>query len=90
MSDEQSRTAVEIAVEAHEGQTDIAGETYIRHPLRVMEAMDSETECVVAVLHDVLEDTEYTPACLDEEFDEEVREAIEALTKEDGEDYSNR
>jgi len=79
--------AVDIAVDAHEGQTDKAGETYIRHPLRVMEAMDSETERVVAVLHDVLEDTEYTPEKIERKFDEEVRKAVEALTKENGEDY---
>lgn len=34
--------AIEIAVGAYAGQTDKAGETYIRHPLRVMEQIDTE------------------------------------------------
>lgn len=79
--------AIEIAVEAYAGQTDKAGATYIRHPLRVMERMDSEIERVVAVLHDVVEDSEYTFAEIEQEFDEEVRAAVDALTKRDNEDY---
>jgi GTP pyrophosphokinase len=79
--------AIEIAVGAYAGQTDKAGETYIRHPLRVMEQMDSETERVVAVLHDVVEDSAYTLAEIEVEFDRKVREAVDALTKRDGEDY---
>jgi GTP pyrophosphokinase len=79
--------AIEIAVEAYAGQTDKAGATYIRHPLRVMERMDSEIERVVAVLHDVVEDSEYTLAEIEQEFDGEVRAAVDALTKRDGEDY---
>jgi len=79
--------AVDIAVDAYEGQTDKAGETYIRHPLRVMQQMDTETERVVAVLHDVVEDAEYTLADVEHAFDAEVRDAVDALTKRDGEDY---
>jgi GTP pyrophosphokinase len=79
--------AIEIAVEAYAGQTDKAGATYIRHPLRLMERMDSEIERVVAVLHDVVEDSEYTLAEIEQEFDGEVRAAVDALTKRDGEDY---
>jgi GTP pyrophosphokinase len=79
--------AIEIAVEAYAGQTDKAGATYIRHPLRVMERMDSEIERVVAVLHDVVEDSRYTLAEIEQEFDGEVRTAVDALTKRDGEDY---
>jgi len=51
--------AIEIALTAHTGDTDKRGATYIGHPLQVMEQMDSETERVVAVLHDVVEDAEY-------------------------------
>jgi GTP pyrophosphokinase len=79
--------AIEIAVEAYAGQTDKAGATYIRHPLRVMERMDSEIERVVAVLHDVVKDSRYTLAEIEQEFDGEVRTAVDALTKRDGEDY---
>ena len=79
--------AIEIALDAYAGQTDKAGATYIRHPLRVMERMDSETERVVAVLHDVVEDSEYTLAEIEAEFNAEIREAVDALTKREGEEY---
>lgn len=49
--------AIVIATEAHAGQVDKRGEPYILHPLRVMLAMDTDEERIVAVLHDVLEDT---------------------------------
>ena len=52
--------AVAIATQAHGGQTDKAGEPYIRHPLRVMLSMDSDLERIVAVLHDVVEDSDIT------------------------------
>lgn len=75
--------AIEIATRAHAGETDKAGATYIRHPLRVMQAMDSETERIVAVLHDVVEDSEWTLIDIEEEFDEEVRDAVDCLTKDE-------
>lgn len=81
--------AIALAVDAHAGQTDKAGATYIRHPLRVMRQMETPQERVVAVLHDVIEDTEYTPAMIEDEFHEEIRDAVEALTKRDGESYSD-
>jgi len=79
--------AVQLAVEAHAGDTDKAGETYIRHPLRVMHQMDTEAERVVAVLHDVVEDTAYTLEDIEVKFGSEVRDAVDAVTKRDGEDY---
>lgn len=48
--------AILIAKKYHLGQLDKAGKPYIEHPLRVMERMKSESEKIVAVLHDVLED----------------------------------
>jgi len=79
--------AIQLAVEAHAGDSDKAGATYIRHPLRLMQQMDTETERVVAVLHDVVEDTRCNLDDIEEEFDSEVRDAVDALTKRDGEDY---
>lgn len=49
--------AIAIAARAHEGQVDKAGMPYILHPLRVMLAVRTPEERIVAVLHDVLEDT---------------------------------
>ena len=50
--------AIEIAQEAHRGQVDKAGEEYIGHPLRVMEAGRTLEEKIVGVLHDVVEDSD--------------------------------
>lgn len=50
-------TAVHLANEVHDGQHDKAGEPYIWHPLRVALAMNSDGEKIVALLHDVVEDT---------------------------------
>lgn len=75
--------AIEIALYAHTGDDDKGGEPYIRHPLRVMEAMDSKTERIVAVLHDVVEDSEVELDQIEKRFDEEVRNAVDALTKDE-------
>lgn len=50
-------TALSIAISAHHGQKDKCGDPYILHPLHVMDCVDTEDEKVVAVLHDVVEDT---------------------------------
>jgi GTP pyrophosphokinase len=79
--------AIELAASAHAGQTDKAGATYIRHPLRVMEQMDTENERIAAVLHDVVEDTRCDLSTIENEFGSEIREAVAALTKQDDEEY---
>lgn len=79
--------AIKIALDAHTGDTDKSDATYIRHPLRVMEKMDSETERVVAVLHDVVEDSGYELREIENAFGSDVCEAVEALTKRDDEAY---
>jgi (p)ppGpp synthase/HD superfamily hydrolase len=48
--------AIEIAVEAHKGDLDKGGNPYVLHPLRMMFAVRTEEEKIVAVLHDVIED----------------------------------
>lgn len=82
--------AIEIAVNAHAEQTDKADETYILHPLRVMLEQDSQAAMIAAILHDVVEDSDWTVAELKEEtvdFPDESIEAIELLTKSDGQSY---
>ena len=59
--------AIEIAVNAHAEQTDKADETYILHPLRVMLEQDSQAAMIAAILHDVVEDSDWTVAELKEE-----------------------
>jgi len=82
--------AISIAVEKHAGQVDKAGLPYILHPLRIMFQMDTTTEMIVAVLHDVVEDTGVTLYDLKMEgFNSEVIEAIESVTNKTGEAYDD-
>ena len=55
-----TKRAILFAFDAHRGQYDKSGLPYITHPLHVAESMETEDECVVALLHDVLEDTDIT------------------------------
>ena len=74
--------AIEIATEAHKGQFDKSGKDYIGHPLRVMEMGRTEDEKIVGVLHDVIEDTDWTFEKLAEEgFSQEVLSALRCVTK---------
>ena len=72
--------AIEIAVSAHKGQKDKADKPYILHPLRLMFKMNSENEMIAAVLHDVVEDTDWTIEKLEAEgFNEEVITAVKLI-----------
>ena len=77
--------AIFIAVQAHQGQKDKAGMPYVLHPLRLMLRQKSPETMIVAVLHDVVEDTDVS---LDQlagyGFSESVLEAIRLLTHEQG------
>jgi hypothetical protein len=80
--------AVAIAADAHLGQYDKAGAPYIYHPLRLMMRARTDEERIVAVLHDVVEDGEWTFDALRREgFSRDVVRAIEHLTKQEGESY---
>lgn len=74
--------AIAIAAEAHNGQVDKNGEPYILHPIRVMLRLNNLNERIVAVLHDVLEDTSVTKEDLIKEgATEQIIEALELVTK---------
>ncbi len=81
------RDAITMAMLAHDGQTDKAGAPYIFHPIRVASTFSDEILQVIAVLHDIVEDTEITLADLDARFPRSVVNAIEALTRRDEETY---
>ena len=81
--------ALELALRAHRGQKDKVGEPYIRHPVRVAERVEGDDARVVALLHDVLEDTGWTAADLREAgVDDATLDAIELLTRTPGQDYA--
>lgn len=74
--------AIEIATKAHEGQVDKSGKAYIGHPLRVMEMGKTEDEKIVGMLHDLVEDTDWTFEMLEAEgFSSEVIAALRCVTK---------
>ncbi len=72
----------------HRGQLDKAGQPYILHPLRVLLRMKSAEDRIVAVLHDVIEDSEHTLETLREMgFPETLVAALDCLTRRDAESY---
>ncbi len=80
--------ALLIAVQAHAGQMDKADMPYILHPLRVMMKMSSVLEMIVAILHDVIEDSDWTIEQLRAEgFGEDILMALDLLTKRKCEEY---
>ena len=81
--------AIQIAVEAHAGAKDRGGKAYILHPIGVMMRCETDEEKIVAILHDVVEDTDWTFDALREEgVSETIIEALETVTKHsDDEDY---
>jgi len=82
--------ALEIALQAHRGQKDRYGEPYIFHPLRIMARVHTTDQKIVALLHDVVEDSAWTIEQLKQEgFSSDIVEAVQALTKNPGEDYMN-
>ena len=81
--------AIEIAQEAHKRVKDKGGHDYINHPIRVMHAMSNDQEKIVAILHDVVEDSDWTFERLKEEgFEDSVIESLRCVTKySEEEDY---
>ena len=80
------RTAFEIAVDAHKGQRRKSGEAYIFHPIAVAKIVASEigldaVSIASALLHDVVEDTDYTLDDIDRMFGETVARIVDGLTK---------
>lgn len=82
--------AISIAIKAHSGQLDKAGQPYILHPLRLMLKFQSNDEMIVAILHDVVEDSSVTIEDLkDYGFSEVIIKSIDSLTKRSSENYDD-
>jgi len=80
------RKAFDTAVDAHKEQRRKSGEAYIFHPIAVAKIVASEigldaTSIAAALLHDVVEDTEYTLSDLEQSFGETVARIVDGLTK---------
>lgn len=82
--------AIVVAAESHKGQTDQQGQPYIRHCLRVMEALAPELEAmVVGVLHDVVEDTETHITYFEGNLEYAQFHALRLLTRESDQNYED-
>ena len=84
---EATRKAIKIAFDVHMGQVDKAGIPYILHPIHLAEQMEKEEECIVALLHDTVEDTDVTFEQIEKEFSKTVIDALKLLTHEKTVEY---
>jgi (p)ppGpp synthase/HD superfamily hydrolase len=83
-------TAIRLASAAHHNQTDKLGAPYILHPIRVMMKVQPDIDTMIAaVLHDTVEDTNVALATIRTLFGDNVADTVDALTKRDGEHYSD-
>ena len=85
---EKTKKALNLCFEAHKNQVDKSGLPYVFHPFHVAEQMTDEATTIVALLHDVVEDTDYTLEDLAAEgFGKEILEAVALMTHEDDVPY---
>lgn len=75
------KKAIMICFLAHKNQTDLSGIPYVFHPFHLAERMETEEEICTALLHDVIEDSDYTLGDLKTEgFQQEILDAVALLT----------
>lgn len=85
---EKTKKALKFCFKAHKRQTDKSGLPYVFHPFHLAEQMQSEETTIVALLHDVVEDTRYTFAHLEKKgFDRTIIDALRLLTHDKKVDY---
>ena len=85
---DRTKKAIKLCYKAHAGQVDKSGLPYVHHPLHLADQMDDEASTIVALLHDVVEDTQYTFNDLAQMgFGDEVLAALRLLTHDDSVPY---
>ena len=83
-----TKKAMKLCFEAHKDQVDKSGMPYVFHPFHLAEQMPDEETTIVALLHDVVEDTEYSLGDLKNMgFSKEVLEAIALMTHDEAVPY---
>lgn len=83
-----TKAALKLCFEAHKDQLDKSGMPYVFHPFHLAEQMKDEATTAVALLHDVVEDTDYTLEDLRAMgFTDEVVAAVALMTHADGVPY---
>ena len=87
---QKTKKALKLCFEAHKNQMDKSGMPYVFHPFHLAEQMQTEETTVVALLHDLVEDTDYTIEDLTSMgFDKSITDAIALLTHADDVEYMN-
>lgn len=85
---EMTNKAIKLMFEKHKNQVDKAGIPYVFHPFHLAEQMNDENETLVALMHDLVEDTDVTFEDLaGMGFQGEVIEAIKLLTHDKSVEY---
>ena len=85
---EMTKKALKLTYEVHKDQVDKSGMPYVFHPFHLAEQMEDEISTVVALLHDVVEDSKYTLADLVERgFSEPVIKSLDLLTHRSSDSY---
>ncbi len=83
-----TKKALKIAFDAHKNQTDKSGMPYIFHPFHLAEQMTDESTTCVALLHDIVEDTDITfEQLVNEGFSKDIISALKLLTHDESVPY---
>lgn len=83
-----TKKALKLCFEAHKNQTDKSGLPYVFHPFHLAEQMETEETTIIALLHDVIEDSDFTiEDLINMGFDKTVTDAIALMTHKDGVEY---
>ena len=85
---EETKKALKLCFEAHKDQVDKSGLPYVFHPFHLAEQMESEETTIVALLHDLVEDTDYTFEDLKQMgFCASVIDALMLMTHDENTEY---
>lgn len=85
---ENTKKAIKLMFEKHKNQVDKSGIPYVFHPWHVAEQMKDENSVLVALMHDLLEDTDVTLDDIEElGFDSDVVNALSLMTHDKNMDY---
>lgn len=85
---DKTKKALKFCFEAHKDQKDKSGMPYVFHPFHLAEQMETEETTIVALLHDVAEDTQYTLEDISAMgFGDAVMEALRLMTHDENVEY---
>lgn len=85
---DKTKKAMKLCFTAHKEQVDKSGMPYVFHPFHLAEQMKDENTTIVALLHDIVEDTEYTFEDLKAiGFDDEIIDALKLMTHDETVSY---